>query len=50
MAGLEKEPHTIDREPKSDIPSWLGASAGHFWQEFSRHSASARIEMRDDIH
>jgi protease-4 len=48
MAGLEKDPHIVDREPDSDVPSWLGASAGRFWQEFSRTSKSARIEMRDD--
>jgi protease-4 len=48
MAGIEKEPHVIDREPKSDLPSFLGASAGRFWQEFTRTGTSARIEMRDE--
>ena len=48
MAGIDKDPHIVDREPDSDLPSWLGASAGHFWQEFSRTTKSARIEMRDD--
>lgn len=48
MAGMEKEPHIVEREPDSDIPSWLGASAGRFWQEFSRTSKAGRIEMRDD--
>ncbi|MGI8908680.1 MAG: signal peptide peptidase SppA [Candidatus Sumerlaeaceae bacterium] len=48
MAGLDKDPHVVDREPESDLPSWLGASAGRFWQELSRSSKAARIEMRDD--
>lgn len=47
MAGLEADPPVVDREPRSDLPVWLGASAGRFWREMSAQRTG--IEMRENF-
>lgn len=46
MADLDEDPPVIDKEPKSDLPAWLGASAGRFWQEMSTQRTG--IELRQN--
>lgn len=44
LAGIEGEPSVVEREPKSDMPAWLGAAARQALDAFS--GESLRIEYR----
>lgn len=46
-AGISGDPYVVERSPSSDFPSWLGMSAGKFWQEAIRSSQKSGVEYRN---
>lgn len=43
LAKLGAKPHVVERSPESAMPSFLGAMAREFWQEFTRTDATIQF-------